>query len=421
MAKELLTAHKIRAITNAGLYRDGGGLRLIVTPRGTKRWELWISIKGKKRELGLGVFPNVSLMNARQEADRLKRAARDGVELRAQRVLQEARTLTFRQAFEDCFNVKRQHLSNAKHLMQWCSTMEAYVFPFIGDIPVSEVTTANVLEVLTPIWFSKPETARRVLQRIEAVFKSAILHGSREKASPCVGVADYLGTRHREQHHHAALPWQDGPEFVVVLRRSNPKSWPVTRLAFEFLILTASRSSEVRNAVWAEFNLENAIWTIPKERMKSRKAHRVPLSQRCLQILREARSLNPDGQLVFEGTKRGRPLSDMTFTKLLRDAGLGKKATAHGFRSAFKNWCSESEKARDEVSEAALAHTIKDRVKAAYLRTDFFEERKSLMEFWSTFCQAERVTKRAATKRGTEDRISCAGKTSNALESDQRA
>lgn len=128
-----------------------------------------------------------------------------------------------------------------------------------------------------------------------------------------------------------------------------------------------------------------------------------------------------DGQLVFEGTKRGRPLSDMTFTKLLRDAGLGKKATAHGFRSAFKNWCSESEKARDEVSEAALAHTIKDRVKAAYLRTDFFEERKSLMEFWSTFCQAERVTKRAATKRGTEDRISCAGKTSNALESDQRA
>ena len=235
---------------------------------------------------------------------------------------------------------------------------------------------------------SKPETAKRVLQRIEAVFKSAILRGSREKASPCVGVADHLGTRHREQKHHAALPWQELPDFVAMLQQPSRNGWPTTRLAFEFLILTATRSSEVRNAVWAEFDFDNAIWDIPKERMKSRKAHRVPLSQRCLQILREARALNPDSQLVFEGTKRGRPLSDMTFTKLLRDAGLGEKATAHGFRSAFKNWCSEAAKARDEVSEAALAHTIKDRVKAAYLRTDFFEERKLLMEAWSTHCQS---------------------------------
>ena len=264
----------------------------------------------------------------------------------------------------------------------------AYVFPFFGDVPVSDVTTAHVLEVLKPIWFEKPETAKRVLQRIEAVFKSAILRGSREKASPCVGVADHLGTRHREQKHHAALPWQEIPEFVAMLQQPSRSGWPTTRLAFEFLILTATRSSEVRNAVWDEFDFDNAVWEIPKERMKSRKAHRVPLSQRCLQILREARALNPDGQLVFEGTKRGRPLSDMTFTKLLRDAGLGEKATAHGFRSAFKNWCSEAAKARDEVSEAALAHTIKDRVKAAYLRTDFFEERKSLMETWSTHCQS---------------------------------
>jgi len=299
--------------------------------------------------------------------------------------------------------------------------MEAYVFPFIGDIPVSEVTAAQVIEVLKPIWFSKPETARRVLQRIEAVFKWAILCGFREKASPCVGIADNLGTRHREQQHYAAMPWKEVPEFVSMLQQTSRNGWPITRLAFEFLILTVSRSSEVRNAVWVEFDLENSIWTIPKERMKSRKAHRVPLSRRCLQILQEARVLNPDSQLVFEGTKRGRPLSDMTLTKLLRDAGLGKKATAHGFRSAFKNWCAENAKASDEVSEAVLAHTINNRVKAAYLRTDFFDERKSLMEFWSTFCQAKRVAKHAARKRGTEALISCAGMISNVLESDQRA
>ena len=220
--------------------------------------------------------------------------------------------------------MKRQQLSNAKHLMQWPSTMEAYVFPFFGDVPVSDVTTDHVLEALMPIWFSKPETAKRVLQRIEAVFKSAILRGSREKASPCVGVADHLGTRHREQRHHAALPWQEVPDFVAMLQQPSRSGWPTTRLAFEFLILTATRSGEVRNAVWAEFDFDNAVWEIPKERMKSRKAHRVPLSPRCLQILREARALNPDGQLVFEGMKRGRPLSDMTFTKFLRDAGLGE-------------------------------------------------------------------------------------------------
>jgi integrase len=388
MAKELLTTQKIKAITKVGPHRDGGGLRLIVTALGTKRWELWISINGKKRELGLGVFPDVSLKDARDEAERLKRAARDGIDLRAQRVLREARAVTFRQAFEDYFAIKCQQLSNAKHLMQWPSTMGAYVYPIIGDIPVSEVTADHVLEVLKPIWFDKPETAKRVLQRIEAVFKSAILRGSREKASPCVGVAGHLGTRHREQHHHASLPWQEVPDFVAMLQQPSRNGWPITRLAFEFLILTATRSGEVRCAVWAEFDFDNAVWEIPKGRMKSRRAHRVPLSQRCLQILRETRALNPDGQLVFEGTKRGRPLSDMTLTKFLRNGGLGEAATAHGFRSAFKNWCSETAKARDEVSEAALAHTIKDRVKAAYLRTDFFEERKSLMEAWSAHCQS---------------------------------
>ena len=390
MTKELLTAHQVRSIARAGVHKDGGGLRLIVTANGTKRWELWTSIKGRKRELGLGVFPEVSLKDARDEADKIRRAARDGFDLRMERHNEEARALTFRQAFEAYFCVKSKQLSNAKHLKQWPRTMETYVFPRIRRRPgCGGHSRPTSSAALSPIWFDKPETGKRVLQRIEAVFKSAILRGSREKASPCVGVAAELGTRHRDVEHHAALPWQEVPALVAMLQQPSRKGWPTTRLAFEFLILTATRSNEAREAAWSEFDLDNAVWVIPKERMKSRKAHSVPLSDRCLEILRQARALNPDSQLVFEGTKSGRPLSDMTFTKLLRDAGLGERATAHGFRSAFKNWCSEAAKVRDEVSEAALAHTIKDRVKAAYLRTDFFEDRKSLMQAWSTYCQSD--------------------------------
>ena len=386
MSKELLTAHKVRSVSAPGNYCDGGGLRLIVTDRRTKRWELWISIKRRKRQLGLGVYPQVSLKEARDKADEIRRAARDGIDLRMQRLTRNAHAVTFRQAFESCFDLRRKQLSNAKHLKQWQSTMHTYVFPLLGEITVADVTSSQVIEVLRPIWYDKPETARRVLQRMEAVFKSAILHGTREKASPCIGVAQQLGTRHREVRHHASLPWKRVPAFINILKGHEERGWPTTRLAFEFLILTATRSGETRGAVWSEFDLDGAVWTIPKKRMKARRDHRVPLGERCLDILRQARTLNPHGLLVFEGTKRGQPLSDMTFTKLLRDAGLGGRATAHGFRSTFKTWCAEFAKASDDVSEAALAHTIRDRVKAAYLRTDFFDVRRPLMETWAAHC-----------------------------------
>ncbi len=397
MAKELLTAHKIRSISAPGIFKDGAGLRLIVrrTQHGelTRRWELWIRINGKRRELGIGLYPGVSLSDAREEADKIRRAAREGIDLRQQRLKDKAQACTFREAFEAYFGLKRKHLSNAKHLKQWSRTMETYVFPYFGDVPVSEVTMEHVLAALKPIWFDKPETARRVLQRIEAVFKSAIRRGARERASPCVGIAEELGTRHREVEHHAALPWDEVPAFIARLRMPTQRGWPITRLAFEFLILTTTRTGETRKAVWSEIDLDRAIWTIPKERMKSRRVHRVPLCGRCLAILREAQALNPKSTFVFEAAKKGSPLSDMTFTKLLRDHGLGERATAHGFRSSFKNWCSEVEKAADKVSEAALAHTIKDRAKAAYLRTDFFEERRSLMKAWARYCQFGRAAR----------------------------
>ena len=234
MAKELLTAHSVRAITNAGVYKDGGGLRLIVTALGTKRWELWISINGRKREQGLGVYPSVSLKDARDKADEIRRAAQNGIDLRQQRLYEQARSVSFKEAFETYFAVKCRQLSNAKHLKQWPSTMASYVFPVFGDAPISDITTAQVLDALIPIWYEKPETAKRVLQRVEAVFKSAILRGAREKASPCVGVAQELQTRHREVRHHPALPWREVPAFIARLRSPVKRGWANTRLAFEF-------------------------------------------------------------------------------------------------------------------------------------------------------------------------------------------
>ena len=203
VTKELLTAHKVRSICTPGVFKDGAGLRLIVKEtksRGlTKRWEIWTPINGKRRELGLGVYPDVSLSDAREEADKIRRAARRGIDLREQRHKEKAQACTFRKAFEVYFENKRQQLSNAKHLKQWPRTMETYVYPYFADIPVSQVTMEQVLAALQPIWFEKPETARRVLQRIEAVFKSAIRRGARDRASPCVGIAEELGNKHSER------------------------------------------------------------------------------------------------------------------------------------------------------------------------------------------------------------------------------
>jgi integrase len=323
-----------------GLHEDGGGLRLLVEPTGSRRWVQRLTIAGKRCHRGLGSYPLVTLDAARDKSVDFRRAAREGRDLSAEHKLQRAKSMTFRQAFEDYFEVKAKGLSNAKHLWQWRATMETYVFPTIGNMPVAEVTHADVLAVLKPIWFKIPETAMRVLQRLDLVFESAILHGTREKASPCTGVAKELGTRHREVKHHRALPYAEVPAFHKTLHASLAQ--PVTRLAFEWLVLTATRSGETRGARWQEISEADAIWTIPKERMKGRRqAHVVPLAPRCLEIAQQARVLNPGSELLFPGSSTGGELSDMTFMKVLRDMGVADRATAHGFRSSFRNWATE--------------------------------------------------------------------------------
>ncbi len=297
--------------------------------------------------------------------------------------------MTFRAAFDSYFEMKAQQLSNPKHAAQWRSTMDAYVFPKIGERAVADIGAANVIDILKPIWNDKPETARRVLQRMRVVFEAAIVRGDRRSAAPTTGVKSVLGARPRaSQRHHAALPFAEVPAFVQDLQTQT--GLPATRLAFEFLILTAARSNEVRGAVWDEIDVQAALWTIPGLRMKARDAHVVPLSDRALEVLRLARAANPDHQMVFPGAKQGRPLSDMTLTKVLRAADLGGVATAHGFRSSFKDWCAEIAQVRDEVSEAALAHKIPNKVRAAYLRTNFLDERRGVMQRWTDYVVGEK-------------------------------
>lgn len=384
-----LTARQV-ARAAPGIHEDGGGLRLNVEASGARRWTLRLTVRGKRRHKGLGSFPLVSLQEARDKAREYRKAASEGRDLAAERRSGRSNVATFRHAFEAFFELKRRSLINPKHIAQWHSTMATYVMPSIGDRPVADITASEIIALMKPIWFSKPETAARVLQRVEATFKSAILNELRERASPTIGVADHLGPHERNVGCHAAMHYTAVPEFLIRLRGAAKSS--TARLALEFLILTACRSQEVRGASWAEINLDQAVWSIPAARMKTRRRRRhphvVPLSPRCMEILVESRALNPKGDLIFPGAKQGKPLSENTFVKIMRDMGVAK-ATAHGFRSAFKDWCAEVLCVRDEVSEAALSHGVSGKVRAAYLRTDFLSERVGLMREWGFWLRSD--------------------------------
>jgi integrase len=378
-----LNATRVRGLKSAGLFEDGGGLRLVVSDGGAKRWVMRISVRGKRHQLGLGSFPVVSLEQAREKAADIRKAASEGRNILADRRARKQGAVTFRQAFETFFASKGPTLTNAKHCAQWRSTMESYVFPIIGDRPVADVLPDEVLAIMRPLWRTKPETAGRVLQRIDAVLQFAIANSWRERASACIGARQVLGSRRDgERNHHRFLPYRELPAFIAQLRDGKCTT---TKLALEWLILTAARSGETRLARWSEINERSAVWEVPKLRMKARRTHRVPLSSRCIEILQEARAMHPGTGLIFPSANPEKPLSDMTLTKFLRDMGVADRATVHGMRSAFKVWCAKEAKVPDEISEAALAHAIPQKVRAAYLRTDFFRERRRLMARWAAF------------------------------------
>ena len=385
---ELLATKVLQRLPH-GAHADGRGLYLLVSKTGSRRWMLRVKVKGGRRcEVGLGSLHDVPIDVARTKAAEIRRSAKMGCDPTMERRRRAAEAVTFRRSFDTYFENKKKGLGNAKHLAQWVTTMETHVFPVIGDRPVSEIQSGEIIEVLTPIWHLKPETARRVLQRMNAVFEGAILRNHRERASPCIGIVQALGgTRHRVVQHHQALPYEEVPAFVEVLRACSSR--PITKYAFEFLVLTATRSGETRGAAWSEVDESRALWVIPARRMKGtrqdRREFRVPLSRRCLEILAQVRAINGGNALIFCNPGTGKALSVNAFTMLLRHIGYGERATAHGFRSSFRDWASEKEKVREVVAEAALAHSVSNRTEAAYRRALYLEERRDLMERWAAF------------------------------------
>ena len=387
-----LSAAFVSTVKKPGKYHDGKGtgLFLLVKPTGARFWVQRITIRGKRRELGLGSPPVVKLADAREQALENKRMVRVGGD--PLRVKREAKSiLTFEEAAHQVHELHRPTWRNAKHAAQFISTLETYAFPKIGRQRVVDVTTADVLRVLSPIWTEKPETARRVRQRIGAIMKWSIAQGWRQD-NPAEAIAQALPKHEKTKNHRKSLPYYDVADCVESVKASG--AGQTTKLALEFLILTAARSAETRLARWDEFEFGSRptapqdTWTIPSERMKAKKVHRVPLSGRALEILKEAQKLSDGSGLVFPGTRRGRPLSDMTLSKLVKK--LGFDADVHGFRTSFKTWAQEQTNFANEISEIALAHTITNKAEAAYARSDLFEKRRKMMESWAGYLTVRR-------------------------------
>ena len=384
-----LSAAVVRTITIPGTYSDGNGLTLRVEPSGTKHWVQRVTFGGRRRNIGLGSFPAVSLADARElagENQRLIRQGRDPLaeKRRAAEELRLPSVPTFAEAAERVIEMRRPTWSNAKHASQWTNTLGTYAHPVIGRKPVDQVTTADVLAILTPIWTVKSETASRVHQRLETIFDWVIAQGWRLDNPAGKPVIRALPRVSRLKSHHRSLPPADVPAALKMVRESN--SDPSTRLAFEFLVLTAARSNEVRQAIWLEMDLENAVWAVPAMHMKARREHWVPLSRRSLEILDQARELaREDEGLVFPADRSGKALSDMTFTVLLRRLDI--PAVPHGFRSSFKNWCNSSPgaDAKRLLAEAALAHNLGNQTEASYATDELVDPRRPLMEEWAEF------------------------------------
>jgi integrase len=371
-----LSVVKVRSLKTPGRYSDGNGLYLEVDSSGAKRWMLRTVVQGKRCDIGLGSVLTVSLAEAREQAVQLRKIARTGGDPLASRKLEKG-VPTFEQAAR---RVHRDHAptwNNLKHSGQWLTSLESYAFPVIGAMPVSKIESRDLINVLSPIWLIKQETARRVKQRIGTVLDWAQASGFRTGANPTQSIAKGLAKQNRAARHHSALPYADVPYFVDDLRRGEAGA-PV-RLAFELLILTATRTSETLKAKWGE--VSGDVWTVPAHRMKAKQEHRIPLTKRCLEILHEAKTFS-DGDYIFPGRSRGTPLSNTSLLETIKR--LDRKVTTHGFRSSFKDWATECTNFPLEVSEAALSHTVKDKTERAYRRGDLFAKRRQLMETWES-------------------------------------
>jgi len=377
-----------------GMFCDGGGLYLHSNPPAQCSWLFRYRIDGKPRWMGLGSYPSISLAKARElatNARTLKAQGSDPIQQRhadrAAARLADVKAVTFKECAENYIKSHRAGWRNATHASQWENTLRAYAHPHIGSLPVQAIDTSLVLKVLEPIWTEKPETASRLRGRIENIIGWAKVRGYRDGENPArwKGHLDHLlpaKSKVRRVKHHAAMPYAEIPAFMAALREQDG----LGARAFEFLIQTAARTSEVTGLRWREVDLKKRLWTVPGERMKAGNEHRVPLCSRAIAILHAIKPDRLDGDtFVFPGSKPQKPLSNMVFLMLLRRMKLGD-LTAHGFRATFKTWATERTNFPREVVEAALAHVAGGKLEAAYQRGDIFDKRRKLMDAWAAFC-----------------------------------
>jgi integrase len=387
-----LTALAITQAKRRGYYGDGGGLLLQVSASGSKSWVFRFKEGGTLREMGLGPSHTVSLAEARQRALECRKARLDGrdpIEARraerTQMMLEAAKAMSFRACAERYIASHKAGWRNPKHAAQWPATLKTYVYPILGSLPVQAVNVGLVMKAIEPIWTAKPETASRVRGRIESVLDWATARGYRQGENPARwrGHLENLlpkKSKVRRVEHHAALPYVEIGAFMAELGQQEG----VAARALEFAILTAARTGEVIGAKWDEIDLGVRLWAVPAERMKAGKEHRVPLSDAALAILEDMQKVRQDDH-IFAGGKASRPISDMAMLMLLRRMGRAD-LTVHGFRSSFRDWAAERTNFPAEVAEMALAHTVSDKVEAAYRRGDLFQKRRQLSDDWAKFC-----------------------------------
>jgi integrase len=398
---KILTERQAQALrpTDSPVF-DGKvtGLMLTPTKTGAKRWTLRFTspVTGKRRDMGLGSYPEVTILEARDKGLAQRRLLDKGLDPinERNRERETAAVVAAELTFEKAARTKHEELKpgwkNDKHKKQWIATLETYVFPKIGGKKLDAITPADCADVLRPIWLAKPETASRTRQRMQAVMDWACAHGH-IVANPVAVVDHLLPQQNAHVEHQPAMPWRTIPAFIQRhLANRGPND--TTRAALLFLILTAARSGEIRGATWHEISPNLSVWTIPPERMKMKKSHRVPLPDQAVTLLRALKQQKLHDVLIFPSRRqRGddkTALSDMTLTKFLRDmnaqSDTDRVATAHGFRSSFRDWASEQGYARD-LAERALAHVVKDETEAAYHRTDLFNQRSPMMQAWADF------------------------------------
>ncbi|MFC1395034.1 tyrosine-type recombinase/integrase [Acinetobacter junii] len=413
-----LSALGVAKIKATGRHSVGGVDGLCLNVEGNSR--VWIlravvgkrldkdgKLKPHRRDIGIGPYPEVSLAEARAKATELRLQIRSGIDpiahkqeqLEKQRI-QQLRNKTFRECAKVVVANKTRELKNEKHIGQWTSTLETYIYPTLGNISIGSITKVDIAEALKPIWVEKNETARRIRGRIETIFDYAKAMGYFEGDNPAEwkgNLEPILGTLKQESRPHPSLPYEQVAEFIHHLRQKKG----ISPRALEFTILTACRSGEIFGAKWQEIDFKNKVWIIPKERMKADKEHRVPLSKEAITLLESIQEYSQPQDFIFPAPRSGEMLSDMSLTTLikrmheqkLKENGLGyidlkqnRVITTHGFRSTFRDWSADKTDYPREVCEHVLAHKLPDEVEAAYLRGAYLEKRKGLMADWAEYC-----------------------------------